>query len=122
MSFDELETIVGNERPEWKAPLQHVSGIYAIADTPSNRLYVGAAYGDGGVWSRWSVYVSTGHGGNVKLSEVIGPDGLDYCRRNFRFALLEALLPTAPVEEVRAREMYWKQVLRTHGEWGLNRN
>lgn len=122
VSFDELETIMGNERPEWKAPLQHVSGIYAIADTPSDRLYVGAAYSDGGVWSRWSEYVSTGDGGNVELQEVIGPDGLDYCRRNFRFALLEAMLPTAPLEEVTARETYWKKVLRTRGERGLNRN
>ena len=122
VSFDELETIVSNERPEWKAPLQHVSGIYAIADTRSDRLYVGAASGDGGVWSRWSEYVSTGDGGNAELREVIGRAGLDYCRRYFRFALVEALLPTAPGEAVTARETYWKQALRTRGKRGLNRN
>ena len=122
VSFDELETIVRNERPEWKAALQHVSGIYVIADTRSDRLYVGAANGEGGVWSRWSNYVHTGDGGNVELGDAMSEGVLDYCRRHFRFALLETLLPTAPAEAVAVRETYWKRVLRTRGKRGLNRN
>ena len=122
LSFGDLETIVRNERPDWKAALHHASGIYVIADEHSDRLYVGAASGAGGVWSRWSEYVSSGDGGNVELREVIGDAGLDYCRRNFRFALLEALIPTEPDEAVAAREAYWKKVLRTRGRRGLNRN
>lgn len=122
VSFGELETIVKNERPDWKAALQHVSGIYVIADTRSDRLYVGAAYGDGGVWSRWSDYASSGDGGNVELREVIGGIGLDYCRRYFRLALVEPLLATASGEAIAARETYWKQVLLSRGRRGLNRN
>ena len=93
-----------------------------IADKDSDRLYVGAAYGEGGVWSRWSDYVSSGDGGNVELRKVIGSAGLDYCRRNFRFALVETLLPTLPDEAVATREKYWKNILRTRTRRGLNLN
>ena len=122
VSFDELETIVKNERSEWKAALEHVSGIYVVADTRLDRLYVGAAYGEGGVWSRWSNYVSSGDAGNVELREVIGGAGLDYCRRHFRLALVETLLAAAPDEAIAARETYWKEVLLSRGTRGLNRN
>lgn len=122
VSFDELETIVKNERTEWKAALQHVGGIYVIADTQTDRLYVGAAYGEGGVWSRWSNYVDTGDGGNVELREVIGDSGLDYCRQHFRLALVETLLETTPDQAIAARETYWKQVLLSRGKRGFNKN
>ncbi len=122
VSFGELETIVINERPEWKAALQHVGGIYVIADKQTDRLYVGAAYGEGGVWSRWSDYVKTGHGGNVKLREVIGDGGVDYCRQHFQLALVETLLATTPDQAIAARETYWKQVLLSLGKRGFNKN
>ena len=121
LSFDELETIVRNERPDWKGALQHISGIYVISDVRSDRLYVGAAYGKGGVWSRWSNYVDSGHGENVELRDLTDTKGRDYCR-NFRFALLEVLVQTMPAEAIFSRERHWKQVLRTHGQRGLNRN
>ena len=67
LSFDKLETIIRNERPDWKAALQSIKGIYLITDRISGGRYVGAAYGDVGVWSRWCDYVATGHGGNAGL-------------------------------------------------------
>lgn len=122
LSFGELETIVGNDRSDWKGALQHVSGIYVISDARLDRLYVGAAYGEGGVWSRWSNYVDSGDGGNVELRKVIGNNGLDYCRQHFSFALLEVLLQTSPDEAIRDREKHWKKVLLTRGRRGLNHN
>ena len=122
LSFAELETIVGNERPDWKTALENIVGIYAIADTRLERIYVGAAFGDGGIWSRWASYVSSGDGGNVELGRAIGDQGLLYCRRHFRFTLLETLLESTPRDEVAAREAHWKQILRTRGRRGLNRN
>lgn len=122
LSFAELETIVRNERPDWKTALENTIGIYAIADTQVERIYVGAAFGDGGVWSRWAAYVSSGDGGNVELGHVIGDQGLPYCRSHFRFTLLETLLQSTPGDVVAAREAHWKQVLRTRGRRGLNRN
>ena len=122
LSFAELETIVGNERPDWKAALENTIGIYGIMVTGLDHLYIGAAFGDGGVWSRWAEYVSSGHGGNVELRRIVRDQGLAYCRSHFRFTLLETLLQTAPDDVVKSRETHWKQVLRTRGHRGLNRN
>lgn len=122
LSFAELETIVENERADWRAALQSVSGIYGIMDTRVDRLYVGAAIGGGGVWSRWAEYVASGDGGNAALREIIGEHRLEYCREHFRFTLLEPLLQTTSREAVTAREVHWKQVLRTRGARGFNRN
>ncbi len=122
LSFGELETIIRNERSDWKAALEHVSGVYVISDARSGRLYVGAAYGEGGVWSRWSDYVHSGHGGNAELQKMVDAEGIKYCRRYFRFALLEVVGGNTPDGAVVAREQHWKQVLRTRGRHGLNRN
>jgi hypothetical protein len=59
LSFEELETLVRNSRPDWKAALESVKGIYLITDTKTGRRYVGSAYGDQGVWSRWCAYVAS---------------------------------------------------------------
>ena len=67
LSFEELETIVRHGRVDWMAPLSNVKGIYLISDTVTGKRYVGSAYGDQGIWSRWSAYVATGHGGNPEL-------------------------------------------------------
>ena len=65
ISFDELETLVRNDRPDWKAALESVKGIYLITDTKTGRRYVGSAYSEHGIWSRWCSYVASGHGGNI---------------------------------------------------------
>jgi len=122
VSFDELETLVRNDRPDWKAALESVKGIYLITDTKTGRRYVGSAYGEQGVWSRWCSYVESGDGGNVELRSLVTDPTLDYCRVNFRFALLEHRSSRTPNDAVIAREAYWKRILLTRGEQGLNRN
>jgi hypothetical protein len=122
VSFDELETLVRNDRPDWKAALESVKGIYLITDTKTGRRYVGSAYGEQGVWSRWCSYVGSGHGGNVELRSLVTDPTLDYCRVNFRFALLEHRSSRTPDDVVIARETFWKRILLTRGEQGLNRN
>jgi hypothetical protein len=71
LSFEELETLVRNSRPDWKAALASVKGIYLISDTKTGKRYVGSAYGDQGIWSRWCSYIATGHGGNVELRALV---------------------------------------------------
>lgn len=46
LSFEELETVVRNTRPDWKAALASVKGVYLISDTKTSKRYVGSAYGD----------------------------------------------------------------------------
>jgi hypothetical protein len=122
LSFDELETLVRNNRPDWKAALENAKGIYLITDTKTARRYVGSAYGELGIWSRWRSYVESGHGGNVELRSLANDPSLGYCRANFRFALLEHRSSRTPDDVVVERETFWKHILFTRGEGGLNRN
>jgi hypothetical protein len=122
LAFEELETLVRNSRSDWKAALSSVKGVYLISDTVTGKRYIGSAYGDQGIWSRWCSYVASGHGGNVELRALVTDPTLDYCRKAFRFALLEARPAPTPNEVILAREAFWKRVLFTRGEQGLNRN
>lgn len=122
LSFEELEALVRNDRPDWKAALQSVKGVYLITDILTGKRYIGSAYGDEGIWSRWCAYAGTGHGGNVELRSLVVDPNLEYCRKAFRFALLEYRSSPTPDEVVIAREAYWKRILLTRGDAGLNRN
>jgi len=122
LSFEELESLVTNVRRDWKAALSSIKGIYLISDTNTHKRYVGAAYGDGGVWSRWCSYAATGHGNNVELRELVSEPSLEYCRKSVRFALLESRPVLTPDEVIFKREGFWKSILLSRGEMGLNRN
>jgi len=122
LSFEELETVVRNSRPDWKAALASVKGIYLISDVTTGKSYVGSAHGDQGIWSRWCSYVATGHGGNVELRALVSDPTLEYCRKSFRVSLLEYRPSPTPDETILAREAFWKRILLTRGEHGLNRN
>jgi hypothetical protein len=122
LSFEELETLVRNSRPDWRAPLASVKGVYLISDVITGKRYIGSAYGDQGVWSRWCEYVASGHGGNIELRALVSDPTLEYCRKAFRFALLEHRPAPTPDEVILAREAFWKRILLTRGEQGLNRN
>ncbi|WP_370931785.1 GIY-YIG nuclease family protein [Bartonella sp. DGB1] len=122
LSFEELEVLIKNDRPDWKTALGNVKGVYLITDINTGKRYVGSAYGDQGIWSRWSCYISTGHGGNKGMYDLINHAGLDYCRAYFRFSLLEQRLSNATDAKILERESYWKRILLSRGEQGLNRN
>lgn len=122
LAFAELETLVRNERADWRAPLEAAKGVYLITDTLTGKRYVGSAYGGEGIWSRWRAYVETGHGGNAELRTLIKDPTLEYCRANFRITLLENLTSRTADDLVIRRETFWKRVLLTRGEHGLNRN
>lgn len=122
LAFEELETLVRNDRSDWKAALESVKGIYLITDINTGKRYVGSAYGDQGIWSRWCSYIASGHGGNVELRALVADPNLNYCRKAFRFALLEYRPNRTPDEVIVGRENFWKRILFTRGEHGLNRN
>lgn len=122
LSFEELESLVRHSRPDWQAAFSSIKGIYLISDIATGKRYVGSAYGDQGIWSRWCAYVASGHGGNAELRTLASDPTLEYCRQKFRFALLEARPVSTPDEQILAREAFWKRVLLTRGDYGLNRN
>jgi hypothetical protein len=96
-----------------------VAGVYLILAEKTGDLYVGSAYGAGGVWGRWAQYAQSGHGGNKRLVELLARDG-DYPAR-FRFSLLQILPKTFTKDEVIAREGVFKEKLGTRAT-GLNLN
>lgn len=122
LEFPELETICRNNRQDWKNALQHMKGVYVVADKASGKKYVGSAYGDAGIWSRWSCYARTGHGTSDELTELIGDRGVEYARKNFRISLLEHRPPRTDDQVIIDRESYWKEALLTRTAFGYNKN
>jgi hypothetical protein len=98
-----------------------MKGVYVMHDQLTGKPYVGAAYGDTGIWGRLGEYVTTLHGGNVALRELIDRLGREYARVNLRFALLEFWSMRTSDEHVLAREAYWKDVLLSR-PFGHNEN
>lgn len=119
--FNILEPIFKSERGDWKAALSSIKGIYLISDKRKGKQYIGAAYGDGGIWSRWACYMDTGHGWNDELTALIAEKSIRYARKNFHFSLLEIRSMTTSDEEIIDRESHWKEALLTR-EFGYNKN
>ena len=120
--FNILENIFLTGKPDWKAALFNVKGVYLIMDKSNGKKYVGSAYGDSGIWSRWSCYIGNGHGHNDELTKIIKSKGKQYARDNFRFSLLEYRPMKTDDKNIIARESYWKEALLSRGEFGYNKN
>lgn len=120
-SLADLQAIVRQARPDWRVALEHMKGVYVIHDQVTGEPYVGSAYGDTGVWSRWSYYAATLHGDNAGLRAHLARHGEDYFRTQMRFALLEFWSMRTDDAHVLERETYWKQVLLSRS-LGHNKN
>ncbi len=120
LDFKELQEIVYNQYVDWKRMLSVTKGIYLISDTKTGKLYVGSAYGDDGIWGRWTNYVSTnGHGNNKALKELIIKDS-NYAV-NFNFSILMLLPSTITSDQAIQKERLFKNKLGTNS-FGLNNN
>ena len=120
--FKTIQHIIQTNRPGWRDALKNVKGIYLITDKINGKRYVGCAYGDSGIWSRWESYINTGHGGNDELLALIKEKGIDYARNNFVFSILEHMSFNADDAAIIYRENHWKNVLLTRGKYGYNAN
>jgi hypothetical protein len=120
-----LRAIVHREKQDWKYPLSAVKGVYLIMDTSSGKYYVGSAYGDGGIWSRLTCYINTGHGWNEGLVDLINKKAAqgenDYATKNLKFSLLETFPFTTPDQIILNRETHWKNVLMSNKFGHFNR-
>lgn len=113
-----LNAIITNNISSWKSALSNAKGVYLIVDTITGKMYVGSAYGEECIWNRWSDYSIDGHGGNVKLKELLEKNGVDY-KKNFKYSILEVCNMNLGSQYIIERESYWKKVLMTESK-GLN--
>ena len=110
--FHILESIFKSKRSDWKAALSNIKGVYVISDKHNGKQYVGSAYSDTGIWSRWACYIDTGHGvESDELTKLIKTKGINYARKNFRFSLIEIMPMSVDKNTVIARESHWKKAL-----------
>lgn len=120
LDFSELKEIVEHQYSDWKTNLSAIKGVYLITDKNTGQLYIGSAYGENGIWGRWSEYVlSGGHGYNKSLEVLCNET--DYALKNFQFSILMLLPKTVTVDEAIRKEQLFKRKLGTHS-FGLNNN
>lgn len=119
--YQQIETIIKNELSDWKSALSKVKGVYLLTDKKMGRHYVGSAYGEGGIWSRWNDYVYSQDGGNKKLKELKKNFTEEYFKENFKFTVLETVGSTATEEDIINLESFWKEKLLTR-QFGYNAN
>lgn len=120
--FSHIETVIRTNKIDWKSALMSVKGVYVIFDRSNGKKYVGAAYGDTGIWARWTAYVQTGHGANDELLSLIKKNGIQYARDNFRFCLLEYRPAKTDDQTIINREVFWKEALLSRLPHGYNKN
>ncbi|MGF1449756.1 MAG: GIY-YIG nuclease family protein [Opitutales bacterium] len=94
LGFEGLKAIFADPRAhrDWQAALQANAGIYRIVDLSDGGIYIGSAYGDGGLWARWHTYARNGHGGNKLLK--------DRYPSNFRWSVVRTLSTTMSPRDV----------------------
>lgn len=122
LTFNQLESLCAqpDANLEWKHHLMSVKGVYLILDIQTGKQYVGAAYGQDGIWGRWQSYAATGgHGGNKELVALIKKN-LEY-RHSFHFSVLQALPSNTRESDVTKIEQLYKQKLGSR-MYGLNGN
>ncbi len=122
LSFTQLETIIDKKRSGWIEALGNQKAVYLITDISNGKMYVGSATAqDGMLLQRWSNYIKNGHGGNVKLKEIVETKGIDYIRENFQYSVLENYNARMDDEYILKREKWWKDTLCTK-QYGYNGN
>lgn len=120
-SLADLQVVIGQARADWRIALESMKGVYVIHDRQTGQRYVGSAYGDTGIWQRWTTYAATLHGNNAGLVELVADKGEAYFRTNMQFALLEYWSMRTDDSHVLERESYWKDVLHARS-LGHNKN
>lgn len=121
LNYSELEKIISNTDANriWHKMLGSVAGIYLIVDTETGLQYVGSAYGEKGILGRWKAYVSTKHGGNKILINLLTNSPDRY--QKFQYSILHTLPRSMNRDLVIRIEQTYKMKLGTKA-FGLNDN
>lgn len=115
ISWQELSRVI--EKDTWKTALQNQKGVYLITDISNGKKYIGSAYGDQMILSRWKSYLKTGDGNNKQLKEL----EFEHLKENLRFSILDIYKSTTDEKIIIERESWWKEVLLSR-KFGYNSN
>ena len=116
-SFAELAAQLSSPLLAWRSALASVAGVYAVTDIEHGLTYIGAAYGETGIWGRWMGYAATQHNDNVLLKDHI----LAHGTQHLRFSVLLTMDLSSTRDQVLAKESFFKLALGTRA-LGLNEN
>ena len=115
ISWEELKRVITKDN--WKTALQNQKGVYLITDSSNGKMYVGSAYGDEMILTRWKSYIRTGHGGNKELKKL----DFNHIKKHFKYSILDIFKATIDKNVIIQRESWWKEVLLTRN-FGYNAN
>ncbi|TDM02527.1 GIY-YIG nuclease family protein [Macrococcus carouselicus] len=122
LSYQQLATIILRGKRDWIAALENQKAVYLITDTYNGKLYVGSATSNSQMLlTRWSNYVSNGHGGNKELVALVEEKGFEYVKQYFQYTILENYNGKVDDKLVLQRESYWKEALGSR-QFGYNSN
>lgn len=125
LSFDEMAEVVNSPAVygDWHAALKSSNGVYLILyegkGERKGQIYVGSAYGEGGILGRWQTYAETPHGNNAKLKALLRENKDAY--HEFKFSILQQLPESTTQGEAIDCEKFWKDKLGSRA-FGLNSN
>lgn len=121
LTYEKLNEIMLMPRlySDWVNALSAINAIYVITDTENGKLYIGSAYGNDGLFGRWTDYVKTKHGGNKKLIKLLEEYPQRY--KKFQYSILQILSKNITSEMAVEAEEKWKNKLCTR-EHGYNDN
>jgi hypothetical protein len=103
----------------WRDRLSAVGGIYLLTDHVRDRLYVGQAGGEAGLWGRWRAYAERASG-NVAVDAAF--EAGDLRPESTTLSVLEVVPKAATAKALLDRlETRWKERLRARTA-GYNRN
>ena len=121
LTHTELQHIINNTEPSWKLALSSVKAVYVITDTSNGQLYIGSAYGTGGLLNRWNEYINNLTGGNKEFEVLVKEKGENHIKNNFKYSILEIFDTKTKDAYILERESYWKNVFETK-KFGMNWN
>lgn len=122
LTYQQLETIIKNNKKDWVNALKSQKAVYLLTDTDTGKLYVGSATSDNGMLlSRWTDYILNGHGGNEGLKELVKEKGFEHIKKYFTYSIIENYNAKVDDSIILEREYWWMNVLKSRS-CGYNRN
>lgn len=121
LTYGELKEIIDDRQTytHWHNALNSINAIYVITDCSSGKHYVGSSYNKQGLLGRWTEYVTTLHGKNKGLIELLKQKPLAHLQ--FQFSILKLLPKDVTETEAIDIEKEYKRKLQTV-KFGYNQN